>query len=113
MTTSSWFSAIWPPPNIPGMTRLRRPPSCRDAGRSEEEQAALTLAAGLLEHLARLPERDHLPDLLLRLVLPAHVAEPDAPVGVAGLVALDLHDPHQRKRAHEDEEVGDEEEADH
>ena len=45
------------------------------AGRAEEQQAALALAAGLLERLARLPERDDPAHLLLRLGLAADVVE--------------------------------------
>ena len=43
------------------------------AGRADEEQAALALAAGALERLTRLPERDDAVDLLLRLDLAADV----------------------------------------
>ena len=82
------------------------------ARRAVEEQAALALAAGLLEDLARLPEGDDAPDLLLRLGLAADVVELDAPFGVARLEALDLRDAHQQQRAHEDEEVREEEEDD-
>ena len=82
------------------------------AGRAEEEQAALALAAGALERLARLPERDDAADLLLRLVLAADVVELDAPLRVARLEAADLRDAHDQHRAHEDREVGDEEEED-
>ena len=57
------------------------------AGRPEEQQPALALAAGLLELLARLPQRDDARDLLLGLGLAADVVELDAPVGVARLVA--------------------------
>ena len=80
------------------------------AGRAEEEEPALALAARRLELLARLPERDDPANLLLRLLLAAHVLELDAPVRVAGLEAVDLRDPHQQHRAHEDQEVEDEEE---
>src|SRR5439155_15752095 len=80
--------------------------------RAVEEQAALALAAGALEHLARLPQRDDAAHFLLGFGLPADVVEPDAPFGVAGLVAADLRDAHQEQRAHEDEEVREEEEAD-
>ena len=73
--------------------------------RSEEEQASLALAAGALEHLAGLPERDDAADLLLGLGLAPDVVELDAPFGVAGLVAADLRDAHQEQRAHEDQEV--------
>src|SRR5436190_2144066 len=62
------------------------------ARRAEEEQAALALAAGALELLARLPQRDDPADLRLGLLLAADVLELDAPVGVARLVALDLLD---------------------
>ena len=82
------------------------------ARRAEEEQAALALAAGALEGLAGLPERDDAPHLLLRLGLAADVVELDAPLGVAGLVAADLRDAHQQHRAHEDQEVREEEEED-
>ena len=78
-------------------------------GRAEEQQPALALAAGALERLARLPQRDDAPHLLLRLGLAADVVELDAPVGVARLVAADLRDAHQHQRAHEDQEVEDEE----
>src|SRR5262249_737414 len=53
------------------------------ARRAEEEDAALALAAVLLELLAGLPQRDDAPDLLLRLRLAAHVVELHAPLGVA------------------------------
>ena len=53
------------------------------AGRAEEEQAALALAAGALERLARLPEGDDPAHLLLRLGLAADVGELHAPVRVA------------------------------
>ena len=53
------------------------------AGRAEEEQAALTLAARLLERLAALPEADDAAHLLLRLGLAAHVLE-------LGEVAVDV-----------------------
>src|SRR6185437_8352807 len=53
------------------------------SGGAEEEQAALALAAGALERLARLPDRDDAPDLFLRLLLPADVLELDPPFGVA------------------------------
>ncbi len=72
-------------------------------GRAEEEQPALALAAGLLERLARLPERDDAADLLLRLRLAADVLELDAPLGVAGLVAADLREAHQQQRPEEDQ----------
>ena len=62
------------------------------AGRAVEEEAALALAAGLLEQLAGLPQRDDLAHLFLRFGLAAHVFEPHAPVGVAGLEAVDLRD---------------------
>jgi hypothetical protein len=75
------------------------------ARRAEEQHAALALAAGLLELLARLPERDDAGDLLLRLGLPADVVELDAPVGIARLVALDLLDAERDERAEEDQEV--------
>src|SRR5581483_10853142 len=69
----------------PGGDRLRHHRLARARGAVEEE-AALALAAGPLEDLAGLPERDDAPDLLLRLRLPADVLELDAPLGVAGLV---------------------------
>jgi hypothetical protein len=75
------------------------------ARRADEQQAALGLAAGLAELLARLPQGDHARDLLLLLALPAHVVEVHAPVGVAGLVALELAHRHQHHRAEEDPEV--------
>src|SRR6476659_662862 len=80
------------------------------AGRAEEEQAAFPLAAGALEALTGLPQRDDAADLLLRLGLPANVLELHAPLGVAGLVAADLRDAHREHRAHEDQEVEEEEE---
>ena len=79
------------------------------ARRAEEEQAALALAAGVLELLARLPQADDARDLALGLGLAAHVVELDAPVGVAGLVALDLLDAEEQQRAEEDQEVDQEE----
>ena len=75
------------------------------AGRAEEQHAALALAAGLLELLARLPERDHARDLLLGLGLAADVLELDAPVRVARLVALDLLDAEEHQRPEQDQEV--------
>src|SRR6266567_4208380 len=54
------------------------------------ELKPVAIAAGTLEGLARLPERDDPPHLFLRLGLPAHVLELHAPLGVAGLVAADL-----------------------
>ena len=54
-------------------------------GRAEEQQPALALAAGLLERLAGLPERDDLAHLVLRLLLAADVLELHAPFRVAGL----------------------------
>ena len=79
-------------------------------GRAEEEQAALALAARLLEALARLPEGDDAADLLLRLGLAADVLELHAPLRVAGLVAADLRDAHRHHRPEEDDEVDEEEE---
>ena len=94
----------------PGRDRLRQH-RLAGAGRAVEEDAALTAAAGQLERLARLPEADDPPDLLLRLRLAADVLELDAPVGVAGLEAFDLRDAHHHHRAHQDQEVEDEEEG--
>ena len=74
-------------------------------GGAEEEHAALALAAGLLELLAGLPERDDARDLVLGLVLAADVVELDAPVGVARLVGLDLLDAEEDQRAEQDQEV--------
>ena len=68
-------------------------------GRTEEEETALALAAGALERLARLPDRDHPSHLFLRLRLPADVGELDAPLGVAGLEGLDLREVHDEQRA--------------
>ena len=79
------------------------------ARRADEEQAALGLAAGLAEVVARRPELDDLRDLGLRLLLAADVAELHAPVGVARLVALHLAQPEEQQRAEEDEEVDEEE----
>src|SRR5207237_2557807 len=59
------------------------------AGGAEEQKAALALAAGPLEGLARLPERDDPAHLLLRLGLPADVVELHAPFRVARRVAAD------------------------
>ena len=73
------------------------------ARRAEEQQAALALAAGLLELLARLPQRDHARDLLLGLGLAADVVDLDAPAGVAGLVAADPAHRHEQERPEEDE----------
>ena len=95
----------------PGRDRLREH-RLAGARRAEEEQASLALAAGALERLARLPERDDAAHLLLRLCLAADVVELHAPLGVAGLVAADLRDAHQHHRAHEDQEVRQEEEED-
>ena len=77
------------------------------AGGAEEEEAALALAAGALERLARLPDRDDSAHLLLRLRLPADVRELDAPLGVSGLEGLDLREVHDEQRAEEDREVHD------
>ena len=88
----------------PGCDRLREH-RLAGAGRAEEEQAALALAARLLEALAGLPEGDDAPDLLLRLGLAANVLELHAPFGVTGLVAADLRDAHGEHRAQEDQEV--------
>jgi hypothetical protein len=79
------------------------------AGGAQEQKATLALAAGSLERLARLPEVDDPPHLLLRLGLPADVLELHAPVRVARLVGADLRDPHEGERAEEDEEVEEEE----
>ena len=78
------------------------------ARRADEQQAALGLAAGLAELLARLPERDDAGDLLLGLGLAADVLEPHAPVRVARLVALHLLEPEEQQRAEEDREVDEE-----
>ena len=75
------------------------------ARRTDEQQAALGLAARLAELLAGLPQGDHARDLLLRLALPAHIVEVHAPVGVARLVALHLAHRHQHHRAEQDPEV--------
>ena len=77
------------------------------AGRAEEEEASLALAARPLECLARLPDRDDAPHLFLRLGLPADVRELHAPLGVAGLEGLDLREVHDEQRAEEDREVHD------
>ena len=79
------------------------------SGRAEEEDAALSLSARLLEGLARLPESDDPSHLFLGLRLAADVLELHAPVCVAGLEALDLRDPHRDHRSEEDEEVHEEE----
>jgi hypothetical protein len=73
--------------------------------RSEEQQPPLTLAAGLLELLSRLPERDHARDLLFGLGLTADVVDLHAPAGVARLVAADAADRHQQERTEQDEHV--------
>ena len=80
------------------------------AGSPVEDQAALALAAGALEDLAGLPERDDAPDLFLRLGLAADVVELHAPVGVARLEDLHLRHAHEQHRAQEDDEVREEEE---
>src|SRR5439155_15633373 len=77
------------------------------ARRAEEEQPSFSLAAGAFKRLARLPERNDPPHLLLRLRLAAHVLEPDTPVGITGLVSTDLRDTHEQERTEEDEEVED------
>src|SRR5262249_4998063 len=76
---------------------------------SEEEQSAFALAAGALERLAGLPQRDDSPNLFLRLDLAAHVVELHAPLGVARLVPADLRNAHEHQRPHEDQEVRQEE----
>ena len=87
-----------------GRERLRqhRLPGARS---SEEEEPALTLAAGTLERLAGLPDRDDAADFLLRLRLSADVGELDAPLSVSGLEGLDLREVHDQQRAEEDREV--------
>ena len=80
---------------VPGGPRKSRPRS--------------RLPPALLEGLARLPEVDDARDLALGLGLAAHVVELDAPVGVAGLVALDLLDAEEQHRAEEDQQVDQEE----
>ena len=82
------------------------------ARRAEEHDAALALAAGLDELLARLPEGDDAGDLLARLLLAADVAELDAPVRVTWLVDLDLLGAEEQQRAEQDQEVGEEEDQD-
>ena len=85
------------------------------AGRADEEQAALALAARALERLAPdCHEGDDLRQhLLLRLPWPRTSRELDAPLrGRFRLEAADLRDAHDQHRAHEDREVGDEEEED-
>ena len=82
------------------------------SGRAEKEQSALPLSSRPLECLARLPERDDPPNLLLGLHLAADVLELDSPLRVTRLEAPDLGDAHQQHRAHEDREVGDEQERD-
>ena len=77
---------------------------------AEEQQAALALAAGALECLTGLPDRDDAPHLLLRLGLAADVRELDAPLRVSRLEGLDLREVHDQERPEEDEEVHDEEE---
>ena len=79
-------------------------------GAPRNSEPALSLAAGCLELLPRLPERHDPANFLLRFLLAADVVELDAPIRVAGLEAADLRDPHQQHRAHEDQEVEDEEE---
>ena len=79
------------------------------AGGAQHQQAALALAAGLLERLAGLPQRDDAAHLLLGLRLAAHVVQLHAPVGVARLVGADLADGHHQERAEEDAEVDEEE----
>ena len=83
------------------------------AGRAEEQEAALALAAGALERLARLPEADDAAHLLLRLRLAAHVREPHAPLGVAGLEAAHLRQVHHQEQAEQDDEVEDQEDRQH
>ena len=77
------------------------------AGGAEEEEAALTLAAGALECVSGLPDGDDPAHLLLRLRLPADVRELHAPLRVAGLEGLDLREVHDEQRAEEDREVHD------
>src|SRR5439155_2605608 len=75
----------------------------------EEQETSLAPAAGFLEGLARLPEVDNAPHLLLRLGLAADVLELHAPVGVAGLEATNLADAQRQERAEEDHDVDQEE----
>ena len=77
------------------------------AGGAEEEEAALALAAGALECVSGLPDRDDPAHLLLRLRLPADVRELHAPLCVPGLEGLDLREVHDEQRAEEDREVHD------
>ena len=83
------------------------------ARRAEEEQTSLALSARALERLARLPDRDDAPHLLLRLGLAADVGELHAPLRVARLERLDLREVHEQQRPEEDDEVEDEEERQH
>ena len=80
------------------------------AWRPDEEQAALGLAARLLELVAGLPQLDDLAHLFLDVGLAAHVVDLDAPAGVAGLVRLHLADGHEHHRHDEDRA---DEEVDH
>src|SRR4051794_37338700 len=81
------------------------------ARRADEQQAALGLAAGLAEVLAGLPQLDDALDVLLGLLLPADVLQAHAPVRVAGLVGLHLHDPEGQHRREQDQEVEDQEQG--
>ena len=78
------------------------------AGRAQEQQPALALAAGLLELLARLPEPHHTGHFLLGLGLAAHVVHLDAPARVAGLVATDLPEVGRQQRSEQDQHVAEE-----
>ena len=82
-------------------------------GCAQEEQAALTLAAGALERLARLPDGDDAAHFLLRLRLATDVGELHAPFRVPGLETLDLREVHHQQRAEEDDEVEDQEDRQH
>ena len=81
------------------------------AGRADEEQPALALAAGGLVVLAGLPELHDALHLGLHVLLAAHVVEAHAPARVTRLEGLDLADPEQEQRAHDQEDVGEEERA--
>ena len=79
------------------------------AGRAEEEQPAFALAAGLLERLAGLPERDDAADFFLGLVLAADVRELTPQSASPGSKPRICDDPDQHHRAEEDQEVEEEE----
>ena len=95
----------------PGRDRFREH-RLTGSGCAEKEQSALPLSSRPLESLARLPERDDPPNLLLGLHLATDVLELDSPLRVPWLEAPDLGDAHQQHRAHEDRKVGDEQERD-